>query len=119
MATAKYMVNKEVITDSPVKLALRVQFLRESNIYQGHFPDFAITPGVVLIDFVMKCLTDKFPGVFLSGIPRLKFISPIIPDIWVELQLTCETGGRRWHFAFMHQENCCSRGVLDLKGVPT
>ena len=117
MATAKYVVNKEVISDSSAQLSIRVQFLRESNVYEGHFPDFTITPGVVLIDFVMKCLAERYPGVSLARIPRIKFISPIIPDRWVELQLKGQDGGRRWQFAFMLQSKCCSRGVLDLAEV--
>jgi len=45
----------------------------------GHFPDHAITPGVVTLDFVVSGLLEQIPGASLSGIPQMKFLQPLLP----------------------------------------
>lgn len=45
----------------------------------GHFPGNPIVPGVVLLDEVAYALKLSQPDIHLSGMPSVKFLSPLLP----------------------------------------
>ena len=45
----------------------------------GHFPGNPIVPGVVLLDEVANALKLSRPDIHLSGMPSVKFLSPLLP----------------------------------------
>ncbi len=65
---------------------------KEHNIFQGHFPDYPIFPGVCQVEMMAQatsfivCLIDKNPfgkkmDVALLSIDNAKFRKPIFPDM--------------------------------------
>lgn len=56
--------------------------------FPGHFPGNPIVPGVVILDMVTENILARYPGCRISGFPKVKFLSPLSPDI--EFLLTWE-----------------------------
>jgi len=60
----------------------------------GHFPGRPIVPGVVLLDSVIVAARDAFARGAASGLPRAKFLSPVLPEQEVSAELTLAASGR-------------------------
>ena len=45
-----------------------------------HFPGDPIVPGVVILSEVARLIGEHRPGVWVSGIRRVKFTAPLRPD---------------------------------------
>lgn len=61
----------------------------DSPYFKGHFPEFALLPGVVQVQWA-KDIACRYWNleVALFGVKALKFMSPIRPDDTVVLKLT-------------------------------
>lgn len=46
----------------------------------GHFPERPIVPGVVLLDWVRKLLTEHDSRIQIATIAQVKFHSPLSPE---------------------------------------
>ena len=57
--------------------------------FDGHFPGFAVLPGVVIIDLSMALCEDLLQcHLFLAGIEMAKFSNPILPGDLVEAEVS-------------------------------
>src|SRR4030067_1383850 len=57
--------------------------------FDGHFPGFAVLPGVVIIDLSMALCEDLLQcQLLLSGIEMAKFSNPILPGDQVEAEVS-------------------------------
>lgn len=64
----------------------------EHKYFTGHFPDFPIVPGVLLLEIAMK-LVSKVKNVHRSTIKikcfkKIRFHKPVFPDDMVELHMS-------------------------------
>lgn len=61
-------------------ISFQVQLNPESGIYEGHFPDNPIAPGVCNIQMIMECVSQVlgFHAV-INSIKRCRFLKPVIP----------------------------------------
>lgn len=69
----------------------------------GHFPGHPVTPGVVTLDHVVRGLISQIPGASLGGLPQVKFLRPLLPEVEVKAsyklkhenlyQFSCECDG--------------------------
>ena len=60
---------------------LAVKVLRDSEVFEGHFPGNPILPGVMMIEAVRASLNLLFPAKFqLKSALNIKFLSVLNPD---------------------------------------
>jgi len=83
---------------------------KDSFFVQGHFPDNPVMPGVLIVEAFgqaaaaltahgldKKTYNNKL--VFLMGIEKARFRSPVIPDCKLELNIQAiRTHGRVWKY---------------------
>ena len=77
------------------EVLFQVELNKEHPVYQGHFPDIAVAPGVMLTDMV-RTLSETHLGLKLQlkeG-KNIKFLQPVLPKkearFEVKLQLVVE-----------------------------
>lgn len=52
-----------------------------SSIFEGHFPEFPILPGIVLIDLIHELVTKILDQpVMLSEASNIKFLKSVVPE---------------------------------------
>lgn len=54
----------------------------------GHFPDYPITPGVVLLNQVAKACRNWQATARITSWPQVKFVSPLLPEENFVIRLT-------------------------------
>ena len=65
----------------------RVRFLPESPVYQAHFPEFPITPGVCLVQTALELMGCK-----LLGAKDIKFVMPVLPGAELRFEWSLQEG---------------------------
>jgi 3-hydroxymyristoyl/3-hydroxydecanoyl-(acyl carrier protein) dehydratase len=100
-----------VRTDERVELKLIV---RESMLYfRGHFPGFALLPGVVQLDWAIQYGRDYFAlGDVASNEIRIKFRKPIRPNHRVTLTLKHLPARSSIQFDYSDDGGACSSGQI-------
>ena len=86
--------------------------------FQGHFPGFAILPGVVQIGWVehyARALCGFAGGV--AALEQVKFKRPILPGAKLTLVLKPDAAMRRLRYEYRDGETSYSSGVLTFGGA--
>ncbi|HEY3644159.1 MAG TPA: 3-hydroxyacyl-ACP dehydratase [Gammaproteobacteria bacterium] len=103
--------------DGRTELDLEVQ--PDNAWFAGHFPQFAILPGVVQIGWAAHFTRELHglgPGV--SGMEQVKFKRPILPGMRIMLTLKPDAGARRVRYEYQDAESSYSSGVLQFGETP-
>ncbi len=84
-----HSVEKETVicrSDSSVELEFIVP--GESDLFDGHFPEFKLLPAVGQFDLISRFAVEYF-GLprNISSVKRMKFSSPILPGSRVNMKL--------------------------------
>lgn len=82
--------------------------------FEGHFPEFALLPGVAQIEMTIKLARECFavPDVF-TGIKNLKFMQPVLPNSTVAVALKWGAGKNELDFSWQnHAGNMCAKGKI-------
>ncbi|MEE8434524.1 MAG: hypothetical protein V3S64_07030 [bacterium] len=58
-----------------------------------HFPGDPVVPGVVILSEVARIIGEHRPGVWISGIRRVKFTAPLRPDQAFTVKLSFPDAG--------------------------
>ncbi len=83
--------------------SLRIELTvgHESCFFDGHFPTFALLPGVAQCDLAMRFAHEKLEvPLAIRTISRMKFKRPIKPDVRIALILTFDRGTGRLTFSY-------------------
>lgn len=76
-------------TVDPNNRKVRLRLNTEHSIYQGHFPEAPVLPGVCTLQMIKECVsTIKESNLQYKQISSCKFLSAINPIINNELQLS-------------------------------
>ena len=81
--------------------------------FKGHFPDFAILPGLTQIQWAVELARAGFhlPPYF-AGISNLKFMKPIFPGSRVTATLTLAEDGQNVAFTYASNGSVHAKGKL-------
>jgi 3-hydroxyacyl-[acyl-carrier-protein] dehydratase len=95
----------------PLKSATAVMYVKKTGFYvQGHFPEQPVMPGVLLVEaFGQAAAALTASGidpkeyenklVYLMGVDKARFRSPVIPDCELHLEIEAvRSHGRVWKY---------------------
>ena len=74
-----YQIKEKKVVEQTI--VYQVELNKEHSVYQGHFPDIAVSPGVMLTDMV-RTLCQEHLGIKLQlkeG-KNIKFLQPVLPQ---------------------------------------
>lgn len=84
------VISKNEINENDIHVT--IQLHKEHAIFEGHFPDNPVTPGVCMIQIIKEVVQDHFDcTLFLHKISNIKFTALINPYINSELLLEIST----------------------------
>ncbi len=81
--------------------------------FDGHFPGFAVLPGVALVHWVMA-FGQQYLGVEpqVSQLPRIKFTNILCPEDTVRLII--ERTAEQLSYVYTYSDQVCAKGTLVL-----
>lgn len=89
-----------------------LRFSSGEPFFKGHYPDFPVTPGVMLIDRAVKAAEGVLGRkVILKGIKKVKFSNPVFPDEAVSLKMESRSSGEM-SYSFSKDGRQCASGIL-------
>lgn len=81
---------------TPLKLLARVQLSSIESVFEGHFPTQTILPGVIQLAWVRELISFWWAeDVHFQSLPQLKFMTPLLPEHTVEIELSLPTEAER------------------------
>jgi len=104
------------VTRSEERIELKLVIPEALLFFRGHFPGFAILPGVVQLDWAIQYGTQYFaPGAVFPSTIRIKFNKPIRPNHRVTLTLKHELSRNRIQFEYTDVDGACSSGQIGFE----
>ena len=89
-----------------------LRFSSDEPFFKGHYPDFPVTPGVMLIDRAVTAAKNMLGRDFiLKGIKKVKFSNPVFPDEAVSLNVESRGEGEI-SYSFSKEGMPCASGIL-------
>jgi 3-hydroxyacyl-[acyl-carrier-protein] dehydratase len=91
-----FLLLDEIVERNDKRIVCRKRFTGEEFWYRGHYPDFPLTPGVLLCEAAMQAgavLLSKFAAEGQGGVPvvtrmnNVKFKAMVRPGDTVELEV--------------------------------
>lgn len=101
--------------DADGRTELDIEVQQSNPWFEGHFPQFAILPGVVQIGWAAHfahALHGLGPGVM--SMDQIKFKRPILPGARITLSLKPDAAAHRVRYEFKDAEFSYSSGVLQF-----
>jgi len=93
------------------ELDIRVE--ADNPWFQGHFPRFAILPGVVQIGWAEHFVRERYAfGPALRALEQVKFKRPILPGTELTLVLKPDLAAEKVRYEYRGAETSYSGGVL-------
>ena len=87
------------------------------SYFAGHFPDQAVLPGVVQVNWANELATKLFNVEEFRGVNSLKFNSMILPETQVTLSLTLNPEKHTVKFSYKSDGTLFSSGVLIFASI--
>ncbi len=100
----------EGLTQSESSLDLRAAFPADHPFFAGHFPDFAILPGVAQLIFIRSWIRQAFGVLPDGGATQLKFRQVVRPGQWLTLHI--DRAGATFTFTLARGDEICASGKL-------
>ena len=97
------------------QIELLIHVPRSLFYFHGHFPDFAILPGMVQIDWALM-LARRYMGLSSGPVAsmRVKFTKPITPGADLQLTLDYTAARRELRFEYRDDRSSCGSGRIEL-----
>lgn len=113
MKSRKPLILSQKVENSQAELQLFIS--KDILDFEGHFPQFALLPGVTQIDWAIyygQSLLNA--GSHFKGMDVVKFQEPIIPDSEVTLNLHWQADKEKLVFSFLSEKGIHSSGKIIL-----
>lgn len=101
------------------RVELDIEIGADNPWFEGHFPEFAILPGVVQIGWAAHYAHTLF------GLPQevrtleqVKFKRPLLPGARLTLRLAFDGKTRKLRYEYRDPETSYSSGTLDFGAAP-
>lgn len=103
---------KAIDFDEP-KITIGLCIPNTLSWFKGHFPEHAVLPGVVQIDWVGQFIERLFPtiGTF-TQLSNVKFKTMVMPEAELSLELNYKSEKNTISFHFFDQESSYSTGIV-------
>ena len=101
--------------DEAGRIELELEVPRDNRWFEGHFPEFAILPGVVQIGWAAHFaheLHHMGPGVV--AMDQIKFKRPILPRARITLILRPDRPAGKLRYEYRDAEHSYSSGTLQF-----
>jgi 3-hydroxymyristoyl/3-hydroxydecanoyl-(acyl carrier protein) dehydratase len=101
----------------PMELDIEVQ--AGNPWFEGHFPQFAILPGVVQIGWAVHYAHELYGlGPDVTSMDQIKFKRPILPGARITLTLKPDAAARKVRYEYKDAEHNYSSGTLQFGDAP-
>jgi len=101
----------KLINIVPLKSATAIMYVKKNGFYvQGHFPNQPVMPGVLIVEAFGQAAaaltahgidSEEYKNklVYLMGIDKARFRSPVVPDCELHLEIEAiRSHGRVWKY---------------------
>ena len=79
------------VEKSDNKFVINAEFLSNHPIYEGHFPEKPVVPGVCTLTVIKECLGEMLGRMItFSAIKECKYLSALLPDSDLNITITIE-----------------------------
>jgi 3-hydroxyacyl-[acyl-carrier-protein] dehydratase len=97
-------------------ISARVRVPAGSLWFDGHFPEFAILPGVAQLAIVVGVLEEALETrVRVTGVSRVRFKMAVLPDQALEVRITAkESDSRTYGFRLLKERELVCSGFLTV-----
>src|SRR5690349_8770493 len=100
-------------TAQGLQLALTIP--PDLHYFKGHFPQYAMLPGVVQVTWAIELARQHLScGGNFRGLSALKFMRVIQPGSKVTLTLNFDADARRLNFEYCSPDGSCSIGTAQF-----
>ena len=89
MSSAESSFNITSVEESSSGYQISVNLDENSPLFEGHFPNDPIMPGVLNIEILEKVLSEKL-NVKIGQINQIKFLKPVVPKSDVPIEYTLD-----------------------------
>ena len=100
--TTPVLAELTVEADAPRRTAtVTLSLSADEPVFAGHYPHFAILPGVCLVDCVARGadLTVPVPDLTLCGVDSARFLAGVFPGDELRIELAWRPIGEDWRCA--------------------
>ena len=105
-----------VLSKTDNSFALEISFPKDCGLFDGHFPELPLLPGVVQTHLAIRLSEMHLaPAGVFSGFKSIKFFTPIFPGAKVKLECQFEPLKKQLSFQYTSGENVHFKGVAVLQ----
>ena len=107
-----------VLDKTENSFAMEIAFPMECGLFDGHFPELPLLPGVVQTHLAIQySQTHLTPAGVFSGFKNIKFFTPIFPGARVKLECSFEPVKKHLSFQYTSGESVHSKGVAVMQNA--
>lgn len=101
------------------RIELDIEVGADNLWFEGHFPEFAILPGVVQIGWAVHYAHALFGlPTEVRTLEQVKFKRPLLPGARVTLRLAFDAKTRKLRYEYRDAQTSYSSGTLDFGAAP-
>ena len=106
------------LSKSEKNVRIELEISPTLDVFDGHFPNEPIVPGVAQIDWMIRLARESFDMPQMAATDfQVKFRKMIRPQMTIHLALDLNGNGNRLNFTYFHQNEIMSSGLVKLGAI--